>query len=120
MSRKNEYESDSFLVNILNDKITPQQSKGTQGPRDIHKVVFQFNIPMFDPKNESHVKLSNLGIQCNKKTEQKIQDGFYKKDSKTKMKSLAKIREQARDNIKLEFDEIDKIVSDMFAEKKTF
>ncbi len=101
-----------FNSNVLNQKIKPQQSKGTLGPRDIHKIVFQFNIPIFDPKNESHVKLSNLGIQCNKKTSQII--------SNTKMKSIAKIREQVRNSMKSELDEIDKIVSNIFDENKNY
>ena len=91
----------------LDKKIKPLQSKGTLGPRDIHKIVFQFNIPMFDSKNESHLKLSKLGIQCNKKTPQII--------SKTKMKSIARIRKEVREGIEAELAEIDKIVSGFFA-----
>jgi hypothetical protein len=99
--------SSIFNSNILNEKIKPQQSKGILEYRDIHKTVFQFNIPIFDPKMESHKKLAELGIQCSEKTREII--------SITKMKSVAKIREQVRNGIELELNEIDKIVSDIFA-----
>lgn len=98
-----------FNSRILNKKIKSQQSKGTFGPRDIHQVVFQFNISIFDSKNKQHVKLSQLGILCNNKTLEII--------SKTTKKGIAGVREEVRKNIESELDEIDKIVSDIFAEK---
>jgi hypothetical protein len=65
------YETDNideayYLAAILNSSvldqlIKPMQSKGKFGERDIHKKPLEFPIPRYDPNNEVHRKLVELG-----------------------------------------------------------
>jgi hypothetical protein len=55
-----------YLVAILNSSvldelIKPMQSKGEFGERDIHKKPLEFPVPKYDPNNEVHRKLVELG-----------------------------------------------------------
>jgi len=55
-----------YLVAILNSSvldelIKPMQSKGEFGERDIHKKPLEFPIPRYDPNNDVHRCLSELG-----------------------------------------------------------
>jgi hypothetical protein len=55
-----------YLVAILNSSvldelIKPMQSKGEFGERDIHKKPLEFPIPRYNPSNEVHRKLAELG-----------------------------------------------------------
>jgi len=55
-----------YLVAILNSSfldelIKPMQSKGEFGERDIGKKPFEFPIPRYDPNNEVHKRLAELG-----------------------------------------------------------
>jgi len=46
---------------VLNELIKPMQSKGERGERDIHKKLLEFPIPKYNPSNEVHRKLAELG-----------------------------------------------------------
>ena len=46
---------------VLDDLIKPMQSKGEFGERDIHKKPLEFPIPRYDPSNEIHRRLAELG-----------------------------------------------------------
>ena len=53
-----------FNSNILNDLITPMQTKGAYGPRHIVKKPLEFPIPQYDPNNPIHRRLSELGREA--------------------------------------------------------
>jgi hypothetical protein len=65
------YETDNideayYLVAVLNSSvldqlIKPMQSKGEYGERDIHKKPLEFPIPKYNPDNEVHKRLAELG-----------------------------------------------------------
>jgi hypothetical protein len=46
---------------VLDELIKPMQSKGEFGERDIHKKPLEFPIPRYNPSNEVHRKLAELG-----------------------------------------------------------
>jgi hypothetical protein len=46
---------------VLDELIKPMQSKGEFGERDISKKPLEFPIPRYDPSNEVHRKLAELG-----------------------------------------------------------
>jgi hypothetical protein len=57
----------SYLCAILNtpslsETIKPYQSIGQFGARHFHKYVWMPPIPLFNPKNERHLKIAELGI----------------------------------------------------------
>lgn len=58
-------EAAHYLASILNSayldtELKPLQSKGDFGPRDIHKKMWAFPVPLHDPRNEAHQKLASL------------------------------------------------------------
>jgi hypothetical protein len=65
------YETDNideayYLAAVLNSSvldqlIKPMQSKGEYGERDIHKKPLEFPIPKYNPDNEVHRRLAELG-----------------------------------------------------------
>jgi len=50
----------------MNQKIKPYQSRGKFGPRDICRLPFEFNVPIFDSSNEQHKQLATLGAKAAK------------------------------------------------------
>ena len=46
---------------VLDQLIKPMQSKGEYGERDIHKKPLEFPIPKYNPDNEVHRRLAELG-----------------------------------------------------------
>ena len=97
----NNKEEAYYLVSVLNsnfldDKIKKDQTKGKFGPRDIHRRPFEYNIPIYNKKDELHTRLYQLGIICTKEAEK------LKKTSRMKIKNQLK-----------ELDEIDEIVKNI-------
>jgi hypothetical protein len=63
------FEEAGYLTAILNsraliDIVRPFQAVGNFGVRDIDKNAFRAPIPIFDPSNPTHRKLSELATQC--------------------------------------------------------
>lgn len=48
----------------INRLIKPLQSRGSFGPRDIHKKVFELPIPRYDDRSDVHSLLAEIGRQC--------------------------------------------------------
>lgn len=68
-----------YLAAVLNadasnQAIKPFQSTGLLGERDIHKKLLDLPIPLFDPKNELHRKLSELGQEAHRQAQSVILD----------------------------------------------
>ena len=47
-----------------NRVVRPFQSVGAFGPRDFDKYVWQAPIPLFDPANDAHQRLADLGVRA--------------------------------------------------------
>jgi hypothetical protein len=94
--------------NILDELIKPMQSRGLWGPHDIHKKVWEFPIPKYDPKNEDHQSLSHLGEFCTEKVKKLI-------PQMAKYKSIGRIRKMIKGELKEELKEIDEIMKTILA-----
>lgn len=67
--------------NVINSLIKEHQSKGKFGPRDICRLPFEQNIPLFDSKQDLHKELAVLGNQASKEA------ATLAKTSRTKIKA---------------------------------
>ena len=107
-----------YLCSILNSTIVdelikPLQSKGLFGPRDIHKKVWELPIPQFDPSNENHVALAQLGEKCTEKVSELISKGIPAKTSAELVSaSIGSLRKIIKSELAEEIREIDRIVKD--------
>lgn len=50
-----------FNSRKMTELVNPVQSQGHFGPRDFYSLPFEFPIPLYDPADETHAALSNLG-----------------------------------------------------------
>ena len=85
--------------------LKPMQSRGQWGPRDIHKKVLELPIPQFNPSDNIHLQLAELGRHCNEKVAQWVQSG-----GPGKIKSIGILRSKVREMLKKELNEIDSLV----------
>lgn len=97
-----------YLCSILNsptvdELIKPMQSRGLFGPRDIHKKVWELPIPKFDPSNQAHIALSELGEECTKKVSKFLSKGIPQK-------SIGNLRKLIKTEFKNEIKDVDGIV----------
>jgi len=110
------YDTDSedeanYLCSILNSKILddlikPEQSKGSFGPRNIHKLPLTFDIPKFDPSNDHHIKLLEIAKKCKKEVEKLLPN--------ITLKDTGAIRKTIRNALEKDYREIDKHVEIIF------
>ena len=89
--------------NVINELIKPLQTKGLFGERHIMRRPFMLPIPKFDPNNPVHLRLAELSKVCHEKIAQA--------KANFRGRSIANLRKQAREIIKTELKEIDKLVS---------
>ena len=89
--------------NVVNDMIKPLQPRGLFGERDIHRRPFMLPIPEFNRNDQTHIKLAELSKRCHAKV---ASLRFTKK-------STAGMRKEAREAVKKEIAEIDKLVSQL-------
>lgn len=94
--------------NVLNESIKNLQSRGEFGARDIHKLPFEFPVPQFDHNDVDHMRLCELGREC----EEKAKDALS--DAEEQYKATWRIREVVRDALSEELAEIDEIVERLF------
>jgi len=97
-----------YLAAVLNSPIVdellkPMQSRGLWGPRDIHKKVLEIPIPQYNPSDENHQALSQLGEHCTQKVEQLL-------PQLTKSRSIGHTRRLIKAELKTKLEEIDKLV----------
>ncbi|MCS7133090.1 MAG: hypothetical protein NZ918_05185, partial [Aigarchaeota archaeon] len=97
-----------YLSAILNsptvdEMIKPMQSRGAFGERDIHKKPLEFPIPKFDPSNQIHQRLSQLGKECHEKVA-KILPALT-----SKYRSVGRIRAEIKKYLEKELREIDRL-----------
>lgn len=119
METDNENEA-FYLCSVLNSKfiddaIKPMQSRGSWGPRDIHKKVLELPVPKYNKENKIHNKLSELGKEAANKVANKlplILDNYG--GATTTPQIVGRIRNDVRDEINDILLDIDAVVIDMF------
>lgn len=99
-----------YLASVLNspyvDKlIKPLQTPGLFGVRNIHKKVLELPIPKFDPSNNIHLRLAELGKLCSQKITEWLKSGGH-----GKIKSIGVLRSKVREMLKEELKKIDSLV----------
>ena len=108
---------------LLDELIKPVQSRGQFGPRDIHKKPLEFPIPKYDPDNDVHRKLSELGRRTTQKVYE-ILPSILKKfgyDAKLKQRGflmpqeVGRVRGAIRNEIQELINEIDSLVQTLLA-----
>lgn len=97
-----------YLVATLNsptvdELLKPMQSRGLWGPRHICKKVLEIPIPQFDPSDDNHQALSQLGEQCTQKIERIL-------PQLPKSRSIGHTRRLIKAELQQELSQIDKIV----------
>ena len=102
-----------YLAAILNsatvdELLKPMQSRGLWGPRHIHKKVLEIPIPKYNPSDENHRALSQLGEQCTQKVEQLL-------PQLTKSRSIGHTRRLIKAQLKEELARIDEIVKQILS-----
>lgn len=86
--------------NVINDAIKPFQPRGLWGEREIQRRPFMFPIRRFDRNSKLHVSLAELGKACHAKV-------F---SIELIERSAAGLRKKAKEAVKNELKEIDKLV----------
>ncbi|MBA7508707.1 hypothetical protein ES705_00639 [subsurface metagenome] len=104
------WEEASYLASFLNSEyinkiIKPMQSKGLFGPRDIHKKIWEINIPKYDQSNKLHNYLTELS----KISFKKVSD-FINSNTQDDEININKLRKDIKNILKKEIQEIDKII----------
>ncbi len=93
----------AFNSSIIDELLKPMQSRGLWGPRSIHKKVLEIPIPQYNPSDENHRTLFQLGGQCTQKVEQLL-------PQLPKSRSIGHIRRLIKAELKEERKQIDEIV----------
>lgn len=91
---------------IVDELVKPLQSRGDFGPRDIHKKIWTFPIPLYDDQSTSHERLAWLGQQCST-IAQSYLDGL---PANIREGSLGRLRNMVREKLRPQLDEIDELV----------
>lgn len=97
-----------YLAAVLNSPVVdellkPMQSRGLWGPRHIHKKVLEIPIPQYNPSDENHRALLQLGQQCTQKVEQLL-------TQLPESRSIGHTRRLIKAQLKTELEEIDALV----------
>lgn len=81
------------------------QSRGLFGPRDIHKKILDVALSKFDPKNTTHIALSDLGKTCHNKATAYLDN--EKPEAKMSAHALGRHRLAIRKLLTAELGQID-------------
>jgi len=102
---------------ILNELIKPMQTKGESGERDIHKKLLEFPIPRYDPSNEVHRKLAELGRKASEVAQRTLPQLLSRRgyDKKLKERGVLMTTEVGilRGDIRERLDDIIKQIDDL-------
>jgi|DewCreStandDraft_5_1066085.scaffolds.fasta_scaffold00555_48 hypothetical protein len=92
---------------VLDAEVKPLQSKGGFGPRDIHKKMWAFPIPMYEEQSACHRELARLGDECSK-----LAGSFVASlSANVREGNLGRLRSLVREKLQPQIAEIDKLVS---------
>ena len=99
----------SFLNSrAANNKIKDFQARGLFGERHVHKKILDLPFPLYDSKNELHLKLADLGAVCAKKAQAFIDKNYANADFDAR--TLGRVRSQLRRELSAELGQIDALV----------
>jgi hypothetical protein len=103
----------NYLVGILNSTVPNElmkdfQAKGLFGARHVHKKILDVYYPKFDEKNETHLKLAELGELANMKAKEYLSQNPPQQELSAI--HLGKLRVAIKKHLSKEMAEIDKIV----------
>jgi hypothetical protein len=126
-------EEADYLVAILNSSVLdrvvkPLQAKGAKGARHFQKKPLEFPIPKFNPKNEIHWRLTELGKAAREKVcggllEEVLHELGYDERLAERgyltMQEVGKLRAEIRKRLQDILIEIDKLVVELLSVKKT-
>jgi len=87
---------------LVDQKLKPMQGRGQWGPLYLCKKVLELPIPQFDPSEEAHLKLADLGRACTQKVADWLEAG-----GPGKVRSIGKLRSMVREVLAEELKEID-------------
>jgi len=90
---------------ILNEAVKPLQTRGLFGERDFHRRPFMFPIKRFNENNALHIRLAELSKKCHAKVI----------STKFKKNRIGDRRKEARNTVKDEIEEINKITLEILA-----
>lgn len=90
--------------NVINDSIKNLQSRGDFGPRDIHKLPYEFPIPVYDAEDEDHERLVELGKLAKEKAVTSLSEALEE------YSHIGYIRRWVKGDVEEEIEEIDTIV----------
>jgi hypothetical protein len=115
-----------YLVAILNSSvldelIKPMQSKGEFGERDIHKKPLEFPIPRYDPNNDVHRCLSELGRKASEIVQRLLPQILSQREYDRKLtergaltpQEVATVRREIRERLKAIIQQIDDLVVEL-------
>jgi hypothetical protein len=94
-----------YLISILNSPLIDKMIKPMKALRDIHKKILELPIPKFDPSNNIHLRLAELGKLCSQKVAEWLKSG-----GQGKIKNIGVLRSRVREMLKNELKEIDGLV----------
>jgi type I restriction-modification system DNA methylase subunit len=93
-----------------NQAIKPFQSTGLMGERDIEKKLLELPIPVFNPDDVTHRKISVLGLAARASAKQALKSGKFPDNA-----NLARQRAFIRTHLEAEMKEIDKLVAKLLS-----
>jgi len=107
---------------VLDELIKPMQSKGEFGERDIHKKPLEFPIPRYDPSNEVHRRLAELGKKASEIAQRILPqllslrgyDKRLKERGVLMPQEVATLRRDIRERLKDIIKQIDDLVIELF------
>ena len=104
-----------YLSAILNSEtanraIKPFQSTGLLGERDVHKKLLDIPFPLFDPKNDLHLRLSALGLQADAQAQAALRNPLFAPNT-----SLARQRAYVRTAVADVLSAVDTLVRELLA-----
>ncbi len=109
------YLSAILNTSLLDQLIKPLQSKGSFGPRDIHKKPLEFYIPKFDETNPIHTELAKIAIDASKKVANLLPNLTKPYENRViTPQIIGKIRAQIKEELKDELERIDELVLELF------
>lgn len=90
--------------NVINDSIKNLQSRGDFGPRDIHKLPYEFPIPEFDENHDDHRRLVELGREAEGEAAEALIEALEE------YSHIGYIRRWVKEAVENQIEEIDEIV----------
>jgi hypothetical protein len=93
---------------LIDRLIKSMQAPGLWGPRHICKKVLELPLPQFDPSQEEHLRLAELGRICAARVAQWQEAG-----GAGEIRSIGRLRGKVREMLRAELREIDTLVEQL-------